>query len=225
MTSVRHRVSRLSASAAGDRIAVQMRKHLAGQLFEASESKVSGSLHFLRRGVRRAAEHGLGIVHDLCRELRRFACMGGHVRQERHQDGLKRHDASAQLVVCPLTRDFFSFSPVFVAPKPPREVMEVADGRLADMRRKTFRALRLLEGPKIRAAIDRLAQCEAERYLGFGHPPEDVDHYKVKGEDLAAHIDFEILKGFACFRHLTFSDLKGVSPEEWFVMHLKEQAT
>lgn len=95
------------------RVAMKMRQHLPGESAKALQRELSRWLHVLWRALRRAAQHGLGIVHHLRREQRRVVGVRGHVRHERHQHRFEGHNPAAKLGIRHLAHDFFPFVPAF----------------------------------------------------------------------------------------------------------------
>ncbi|MFG1376131.1 hypothetical protein [Xanthobacter autotrophicus] len=95
--------------------------------------------------------------------------------------------------------------------------VEGLERHFADMGRKAFATMRGLECERILAVFAERAEREAEAFLGFGHSAEDAEQRHLKGEDLALHLDFEVLKRFTGLHAMSLSDLEGASPEDWFV--------
>ncbi|WP_341989783.1 hypothetical protein [Azorhizobium sp. AG788] len=97
------------------------------------------------------------------------------------------------------------------------ELREALERRFADMGRKMFRALLLLERNAVRTPVPHLAQGKAESGTGAGRVADDAEQDHLQGEDLSAHLDLKVLNSFGWFHGLTLSDLDGLSPEDYFV--------
>lgn len=107
-------MTKLSALALWHRVAIEVRKQLRAHISEAGERKGRRFFHLLRNIIRRAAQHALGVLHDLGAEKDGVVRVGRHVGQQGHHNGFKRHYAAPQFRLRCLGHDFFSYAPVFV---------------------------------------------------------------------------------------------------------------